>query len=260
MHHGHEPLELGLQLGVVARHLVPRKPQAVGQLGRQGHPPSHPCGVRPVEDLDMRTFTRGLEGGEGDGLAGEDEGVAFLEGGDEGLLHVAQQPDALELHRDHGGADDGAHAHPVPAGLGPVAHDPATFLVLGDALVLGVGAKGGAPGGDEVHGLAPVVAPSRRRRGGQHGRTGVRLVEPVPHARVQSHWTRTSQHSMRGTLGSMSPCWMALRRAPPRRARGRGWARSGPCCRRRGGGRFGRRVDHARDALGTADLDDRIHG
>ena len=263
VHHGHEALELGLELGLVTCHLVPRKPQAVGQLGRQGHPPSHPCRGAAGGGLGLAHLgDEALEGSEGDGLSGENERVPFLERGDEDFLHVAQKPDALELHRHHGGADDGAHAHPVPAGLGPVAHDPAPVLVLGDALVLRVGAEGGAPGRNEVHGLAPVV-PFHLGVGvgGPHGHTGVGLVEPVPHSQGAEPLDEDVPTQHEGHLG------LDVAVLDGRAQGGRfdeleavgghevDFAVGAGAVAASAGA-----LDHARDTLGAADLDDRIHG
>ncbi len=55
-------------------------------------------------------------------LAGEDEAVAGLEGGDEPLLHVAQHRAAAQPHLDHRRFDDGAEIHPELPRHPAVAH------------------------------------------------------------------------------------------------------------------------------------------
>ena len=150
----------------------------------------------------------------------------------------------------------------MSAGLGPVAHDPTTVLVLGDALVLRVGAKGRAPGRDEVHGLAPVFALHLSVGvGGQHGRPGLDLFEPVAHCQGAEPLDKDVPTQHEGHLGLDVTVLDGLAqggRLDKFEAVGRhkvdlavgAWAMAASAGA----------LNHAGNALGAADLDDRIHG
>ena len=95
---------------------------------------------------------------------------------------MAKQPLAFQLNRDHGGTDNGTHAHPMSARLGSVAHHPAPLLVDINASVLCVGTQRRPACRDQIQALLPVLRfhLAEGKRALQHLDHLVRL-KPIAH-------------------------------------------------------------------------------
>ncbi|MNE17326.1 hypothetical protein D3C80_1103020 [compost metagenome] len=120
--------------------------------------------------------------------AGEDQGIARAQAGDERLLDAAQRFAATALapvlELQAGVADDGADAHAVPA-CQALAGNPPNAVGLGlDTLVVGVGAERVAAVADEVQRPLPLAVAQRAK-----GPGAAHFVEQMigPKAAAQGH-------------------------------------------------------------------------
>ena len=166
--------------------------------------------------------------------AGEDEGVARHQALDEGLLDLAQDGAAPQLHLDQRQLDDGADIHAeLPRHQGRGQHPAAVGQLLQPVPAL-VGRQRVAAGGDEVEGVVEVLArqvavglrasapPRRAGRGRSAGRRrSRRCAGPARRGRAAAADRRRARapRRLRGR-----PAIPAPRSGWPARS-WRGWAR-----------------------------------
>ena len=206
---------LGRQLGM-PRRILQDAAHPVGQEGRERQAAAaigRHLGIAAGRRRALRHQL--LDALEAQHAAGEDEGVARHQALDEGLLDLAQDRPAPQLHLDQRQLDDGADIHAeLPRHQGRGQHPAAVGQLLQPMPAL-VGRQRIAAGGDEVEGVVEILArqvavglgASAPPRRGCRGRSAGRRRMPT------MCWASTSRQGGRGGSPSSSRASTASRAA-----------------------------------------------
>ena len=260
--HRGKPLKLGFPFGCGVRHSVPGQTEPVREFRAERHSPSHPCG-RPCRGRFGTSHLghQPLKGHQRHGMPRKHKGIPFFQRGHKRLFHMTEQPLTFEVHSDHRSADNGPHAHSVSPCFGAVAHDPSPILVHVHPSVLGVRAKRGTARGDDVEALAPVVVfHVLKGMGAQQHVTHLVGFKTIPHGQCAQPLDEHVPAENDGCFGLDFPVGNGLtQRHRLHEFESMGGHEMGLARLARTMSATSRPLNHAGHALGSADLDHRIH-